>query len=233
VRVTLPPFRFGVLTSGIENRAAFVDTVRQVEELGYDTLLVPDADPVFSPFAALDAAAFVSSRIRLAPFVIDPARREISTLIEELATLDQLSDGRVDIGLGLGLGRMTAKMGNVAEDGTISAQLPGAARSQNQGRVARLRAVLAACAEAIAGERPDARFARERPPIMIGGSGDRLIEIAAESADILALSGPRTAPVYPALMSAADADERFTRFRTLTGERAGVSPRVSTCSASW
>ncbi|HEY4387464.1 MAG TPA: LLM class flavin-dependent oxidoreductase, partial [Ktedonobacteraceae bacterium] len=96
-------FRFGVVTGGHASRSAWITLAQRVEELGYASLLVPDV--MGSPLAtmtALAVAATATTKLRVGSFVIVNDYRNPALLAREIATLDLLSDGRVELGLGAG-----------------------------------------------------------------------------------------------------------------------------------
>lgn len=96
-------FRFGVQGRGMGPRQEWLDTVRRVEDLGYSAFLVIDhfvrgLDPV----AALGAAAFATTSLRLGSMVFDNDFRHPAVLAKAAATIDVLSGGRLELGLGAG-----------------------------------------------------------------------------------------------------------------------------------
>jgi probable F420-dependent oxidoreductase len=96
------PFRFGVAIAGAESGAALKATARKAEALGYNILLVPDHHYAPAPFTTLATLAAATSTIRIGSQVFGNDFRNPVQLARELAVLDQLSDGRVQIGLGTG-----------------------------------------------------------------------------------------------------------------------------------
>ena len=97
------PFRFGVAVQGSKSRIAWIGIARRAAELGYSTLLMPDhLGDHFSPIPALVAAADVTSTLRVGSFVCDNDFRHPAMLAKETATLDVLSGGRLELGLGAG-----------------------------------------------------------------------------------------------------------------------------------
>ncbi len=199
------PFRFGVSLRHTGDGTEWYRRVKLVEELGYDVLLVGDNPLVQAPLPALAAASAVTSRIRLSSYVLNPALRHPSMLVRELATVDRLSEGRLEIALGLG---------NVQLDGL---PLVGAG-----GRPALLERVISELRSAFAGENPSATFQQERPPIVIAGVGPRLVEIAATQADSFLVSGQSPHPaevVGPALFDRETAERCYDRVREVAGER--------------
>ena len=100
----ITPFCFGLQVFGAESRSAWRDHARRAEDLGFDTVLVPDhlVGGLFSPLAALSALAEVSSALRVGTLVLNNDFRHPAILAREAATLDLLSDGRLELGIGAG-----------------------------------------------------------------------------------------------------------------------------------
>src|SRR5829696_2713112 len=97
------PFRFGVQASSATNRSAWVELARRVEDHGYSTLTMPDHfSDQLAPVPALMAAADATTTLRVGGLVLDNDYKHPVVMAKELATLDVLSDGRVEIGLGAG-----------------------------------------------------------------------------------------------------------------------------------
>src|SRR4051794_9815090 len=100
------PFRFGVQATQATSRAQWQDLARRTEALGYSVLTMPDhVGTQLAPIPALMAAADATTTLRLGPLVLDNDFRHPLVLAKELATLDVLSDGRLEIGLGAGWDR--------------------------------------------------------------------------------------------------------------------------------
>ncbi len=97
------PFRFGVSAHGSTSRAEWRDLARQAEALGYSTLLLPDhLGDQLSPMPALVAAAEATRVLRVGSLVFDNDFRHPVMLAKEAATLDVLSGGRLELGVGAG-----------------------------------------------------------------------------------------------------------------------------------
>jgi probable F420-dependent oxidoreductase len=99
----MKPFRFGVNVWGARSRAEWANKARRVEELGYSTLTVPDhLAELFSPMPALIAAAAATTRLRVGTNVLNNDLRHPVLVAREAATVDLLTDGRLQLGLGAG-----------------------------------------------------------------------------------------------------------------------------------
>ena len=93
-------FRFGV----IEARSGhdFADFARQVEDLGYSSFYLPDhfVDHTLAPFPAIMAAAAATTTLRIGTLVLGNDYRHPVVVANDAATVDLLSDGRLELGLG-------------------------------------------------------------------------------------------------------------------------------------
>src|SRR5215831_2133965 len=99
----MKPFRFGVSAREAESAASWIGQARRAEQLGYSSFLLADhLVSIPSPFAALAIAAATTSRIRVGPFVLNNDFRHPVIVAREAATLDMLSEGRLELGLGAG-----------------------------------------------------------------------------------------------------------------------------------
>src|SRR6195256_4105206 len=97
------PFRFAVQEHRAPGAKAWKDKARLVESLGYSALYIPDHfTDQLGPIAALMAAADATDALRVGSLVFDNDYRHPVVLAKEAATLDLLSDGRFDLGLGAG-----------------------------------------------------------------------------------------------------------------------------------
>ena len=96
-------FRFGGGLFWADSAADWADGARRLESLGYDTLLIGDHfSRQFAPIPALLAAASATSRLRVTCTVFDNDFRHPAALAKEAATLDVLSGGRFEFGIGAG-----------------------------------------------------------------------------------------------------------------------------------
>src|SRR5438132_8332958 len=99
----MTPFRFGVAVRGAASRAEWADKARKIEALGYSVLNVPDhLAEVVAPIPALVSAADATQRLRVGTTVLNNDLRHPVVLAREAATVDLLTDGRLQLGLGAG-----------------------------------------------------------------------------------------------------------------------------------
>jgi alkanesulfonate monooxygenase SsuD/methylene tetrahydromethanopterin reductase-like flavin-dependent oxidoreductase (luciferase family) len=102
------PFRFGVFAETARSREALLDTARRAESSGYATFLIRDhfiAEPFghqLAPLTVLATVASVTSTLRVGSLILANDYRHPVILAKEVATLDVLSNGRVELGLGAG-----------------------------------------------------------------------------------------------------------------------------------
>ncbi len=184
------PFRFAVQQASASSAEEWAALARRAESLGYDLLVMPDhLGNQLSPFAALAAAAAATTRLRIGAFVFANDYRHPLMLAREAATLDVLSGGRFEMGMGAGW--MTS---DYRELGMTYDPAPR--------RVDRLEEAVPLVKRLLAGEtvthhgehyqmeRASAgvpTVQRPRPPLAIGAGGPRMLRLAAREADILGL----------------------------------------------
>src|SRR5258706_2796962 len=219
------PFRFAVTARFAGTGAKWRDVARRAEDLGYDVLLVTDhMGPQLAPIPALMAAADATTRLRVGSFVFANDSRNPVMLAKEVATIDVLSGGRIEVGIGAGW-----KTGDYRELG-IAYDAPAVRVSRLEESVVLLKRLLSEEQVDHTGEHYTVRGAkviprplqRPHPPLMIGGGGPRALRLAAQQADIVTFrpqvnaSGP---PRLDAITEKALTDRRM-RFRTAPGERA-------------
>src|SRR5215471_10736493 len=94
--------QFGVAFHGAASAAEFERVVRRTDQLGFDIFAAPDHLGVAGPFTVLVAAGAISSRLRLRTYVLNAGFWNPALLAREVATLDLLSGGRAELGLGAG-----------------------------------------------------------------------------------------------------------------------------------
>ncbi|MEU6407999.1 TIGR03621 family F420-dependent LLM class oxidoreductase [Microbispora sp. NPDC046933] len=174
-------FRFGMVAGLAPDAAAWTATARRTEDLGYSTLLVPDTLGTLPPLLAMTAAATVTTTLRVGTFVLAAPYRNPPQLAHELAGLDFLSGGRLEVGVGAGR--------PAAEEEARALGMPYGTAGE---RVALVRSVIGEVRAAFAGSRTTVQ--RQGPPILVAGAGPRMLALAAEEADIVALAVPADTP---------------------------------------
>ena len=191
--MTNKAFRFGVVTAGHATRSSWIALAQRVEELGYSTLLVPDV--LGTPLAALTAltvAATATTKLRVGSFVCVNDYRHPALLAREIATLDLLSDGRVELGLGAGNWQHEYQQLGIPFDKA------GVRVSRFADGLSIIKAFLSSETVNFSGEyytttelRPVPKPVQQpHPPILIGSSGRRMLTLAAREADIILLMPP-------------------------------------------
>jgi probable F420-dependent oxidoreductase len=162
-------FRFGVVAAAQGGGAAWRDTARRAEELGYSTLLSPDNLHLPTPTAALATAAAVTTRLRVGSFVLASPLRTARAAAWEAHSLTTLTDGRFELGLGTGLPAMREQAEELGLPyGTGPERLDSI--SETVDHVRRLDGDV-------------------HTPVMIAAGGPRARRLAAEKADIVTLAG--------------------------------------------
>jgi probable F420-dependent oxidoreductase len=227
------PFRFGVQASGADTRSAWVALARRVEGYGYSTLTMPDhLNEQLAPVPALMAAADATTTLRVGALVFDNDFKHPAVLAKELATMDVLSDGRVEVGIGAGWLRADYEAAGLPYDP------PGVRIDRMVESIRVLKALLGDGPATVTGEHYRVAgdglpkpVQRPRPPILVGGGGRRLLGVAAREADIVGINGTLTAgavgPDVLASLRAETVDDRVAWVRKAAGERfAGIEMNV-------
>ena len=195
------PFRFGVLAEHVQTRDALIDTAHQAEELGYATFLIRDhflEEPFghqLAPLAALATVAAVTERLRIGTLVIANDYRPPVLLAKEAATLDLLSGGRFELGLGTGFLRAEYDQAGIPFDP------PGVRVDRFAESLRVLKGLFAAAPFTFSGEHYSLTdfdafpkpVQRPHPPILVGAGGKRMLSLAAREADIIGILTTSTA----------------------------------------
>lgn len=198
-------FRFAAQLRNAASAKEWAESARKVEDLGYSTLTMPDHfNEQLAPVPALMAAADATSTVRIGTLVFDNDYKHPLVLAKECATLDLLSDGRLELGFGAGWMRTDYEQSGIAYD-------PPKVRVDRFEEALRvLKGLFADGPFSYAGEHytitehdgTPKPLQRPHPPIVIGGGGRRVLSIAAREADVVSvnpdlragLGGAETAP---------------------------------------
>lgn len=187
------PFRFNVQCSSPSEVSAgsWRELARRVEGLGYATLTVSDhLDEQVAPIASLMAAADATTTLRIGAMVFSNDYRHPVVLAKEAATLDALSGGRFE--LGLGAGWMTSDYARAG----LPLDPPAVRISRLAESLAVIKGMFADGPFTFHGTHYEVNglsgtpkpVQRPYPPIVIGGGGRRLLTLAAREADIIGLN---------------------------------------------
>lgn len=198
------PFRFAVQSSSAASATEWRDRARKAEDLGYSTLLVADhyigpgtiaktrgvSPQGFAPWVAMAVAAAATTTLRVGSRVLCIDYHHPAALAKEAATLDLLSDGRFELGLGAGW--------TIAEYEAM-----GLAMDDAPTRIKRLEEVIALVKAHFSGDEIDVRgdhvqvfgyqgtpapVQKPGPPIFIGGGARKVLQLAGREADIVSFN---------------------------------------------
>ena len=195
---TTRPFRFTVQASHLEAPEDLVPLARRAEDIGVSVITFADhLDDQLAPVASLMAAADATTDLRVGSLVFANDYRHPAILAREAATVDRLSGGRLEFGLGAGW------MAADYRAAGIPMETPGV-------RIQRLEEALQVITALWTGApvhhdgvhyRLDGLTClplpaqQPHPPIVIGGGGRKVLEVAARHADIVHLNPSLTAGV--------------------------------------
>jgi probable F420-dependent oxidoreductase len=220
-----PAISFSI-NQGLEvvTRDGLVAAARSAEAKGFATFTVADHfNTPMAPFTALAVAAEATETIRVAPYVLDNDFRHPSVTAREVATLDVLSRGRLDVGIGAGWRQPEYVEAGFTFD-------PAGVR------IARLEEALTVIDALFTGE--PVRFSgahytldglvcrptpaqEPRPPLMIGGGSPRILGLAGRRADIVSLAVKATpeGQVDGGDVTAAAMERKLDWVRAAAGDR--------------
>ena len=178
-------FRFGVMARGLD----VVRVARKAEDLGYACISIPDHfGSQLAPMPALAAAAMGTSTLRLAPLVLCNDFKHPVVLAKEAATLDLISRGRLELGLGAGwmksdytesgivLDTPGVRIERMAEALQVIRGLWGAGRCQFSGKYYQV--------DMEGFPKP----AQASLPLFVGGGGRKMLTLAGQEADIVGIN---------------------------------------------
>ena len=207
-------FRFGVQVSKETSAKGWAELARRTEAAGYEVLTMPDHfTDQLAPIPALMAAASATTTLRVGALVFDNDYKHPVVLAKELATIDLLSDGRLDIGLGAGW------MISDYEEAGMPYDSPKVRIDRFIEGVAVIRGAMAEGSFSFSGDHytitnynGQPKPIQARPPLLIGGGGKRVLTYAAREADIIGINGTLTAgvvgPEALSTMTAESVDEK-------------------------
>lgn len=220
------PFRFGLMAARAADGTAWRDIARRAEGLGYSALLMPDHyGDQLGVIPALTAAAMATTDLRVGSLVFANDFRHPALLAKDTATIDLLSDGRLEVGLGAGWmdedyrwtgvahERAGLRIDRMIEAIEILRGLWGPEPLTYQGQHYTITEMNGMPKPVQAGG----------PPLIVGGGGQRVLSTAARLADIVGVNPNVGAgsfgPAAIASMSAEATDEKLSWVRAAAGDR--------------
>lgn len=223
------PFRF-LATAEVQGFPGFAELTslaRKAEAVGCSSFVFPDHLMQYGPLTLLATVAAATEQLRIGTFVLNVGLRHPAVLAQDLATIDVLSGGRLEIGLGAGWNKPEHDAIGIAFE-------PVGVRIK---RLTEAIAVLKGCFSdgpfSFEGEHytitgfdgAPKPAQRPHPPIFLGGGGRRLLTLAAREAQIVGLA-PRLVQgdrprVDAASLTAAATEEKIGWVREAAGDRFG------------
>jgi len=217
-------FRFGVLVGGLAPGGDWAAVARGAEDLGYSVLVMPDhLNGQLSAMPGLAAAAMATSGLRLGTIVLANDLRHPLLVARDMATVDILSRGRAE--LGLGAGWLREDYGQLG----MPFDPPGTRVRRLAEAVAVVRGALADPCFTFAGSHysvsvrpPGLAAVQNRLPILVGGGGPQVLRLAARMADIVSINPDLRAGGIPPLdggVAAESVDRQLHWVKSAAGER--------------
>jgi probable F420-dependent oxidoreductase len=185
------PFRFAVVVARLHDAQSWRRLCREVEALGYSSLYVPDTCTAqMGPLAALGAAAAHTKTLRVGMLVANNDLRNPAVLVKELATLDVLSAGRLDWGMGAGwfrpdyrsiglpFDRPAVRVDRMIEAVDLMQRIFSGAPVTYKGRYYTAKDLLGA---------PEP-VQKPHPPLLIGAAERKMLTFAGKKADMVSVN---------------------------------------------
>ncbi|NBO55523.1 MAG: TIGR03621 family F420-dependent LLM class oxidoreductase, partial [Actinobacteria bacterium] len=183
----IKPFRFGVQAHRANSRSEWIELAKRAEGNGYAVLTMPDHfNDQLAPVPALMTIADATTHLRIGALVWDNDYKHPLVLAKELATMDLLSDGRLEIGIGAGW------MASDYEEAGMPYDSPKVRIDRFVEGLAVIKGLMQEGPLNFTGEHYKITnhdglpkpVQRPYPPVLIGGGGKRVLTIAAREADI-------------------------------------------------
>lgn len=224
----MAPFRFAVQLSLAASPDAWRAMARKIEDLGYSTLYIPDhLDDQWAPMIALVVAAEATTTLRVGTLVLDNDFRHPVVLAKEAATLDVVTGGRFE--LGMGAGWMTT---DYTQSG-IPMEPPSVRIAKLAESIEIMRAMWTTGKATLNGEYYQVTEALGTPipvtpggpPLVIGGGSKRILTLAGRCAETVSIVPSLAAGVVGPEVAAESVVEKYTErvrwARDAAGDRAG------------
>jgi probable F420-dependent oxidoreductase len=220
------PFRFSASLGGITDARSLREWALRIEDLGYSTATMADHfDDQLGPIAALQAAADATTTLKVASLMFANDYRHPVVLAKEAATLDALTDGRFEMGLGAGWMESDYRGAGLPYDP------PGTRVERLEESVGLLRELWSGAPVSHAGTHyqvdgvtgSPAPATPGGPPLVLGGGGRRVLQLAARLGDIVAVNPRLTAGRFDASAGSSATPEATDRklqwIRDASGDR--------------
>jgi probable F420-dependent oxidoreductase len=218
------PFRFGLNGINGSTRHAWQETARKAEAFGYSTLVVGDHIwTQLAPLTSLVAAAEATTTLRVGSYVFGNDFWHPTVLAREAATIDVLSEGRLEFGIGTGWERADYVQRGMILDS------PGVRRRRLAEAIHVIKGLFAVAPLTFAGtyytinglDSYPKPLQQPHPPFLIGGGGPRMLALAAQDADIVGVNMQTTADgkIDGRSMTAQAVDQKIGWIRAAAGAR--------------
>ncbi|MEI7754868.1 MAG: TIGR03621 family F420-dependent LLM class oxidoreductase [Actinomycetota bacterium] len=220
------PFRFGIQAANAASRSEWVSLAQRAEANGFDVLTMPDHfTEQLAPIPALMTVADATTTLRIGALVWDNDYKHPVVLAKELATMDLLSEGRLEVGMGAGW------MVTDYEQSGIPYDSPKVRIDRFIEGMAILKGAMSEGTFSYSGTHYNITdynglpkpVQRPLPPFLIGGGGKRVLSYAAREADIIGINGTMTAGVVGpdaiSTMTAEAVDEKVAIVHAAAGDR--------------
>ncbi|MEI7619463.1 MAG: TIGR03621 family F420-dependent LLM class oxidoreductase [Actinomycetota bacterium] len=220
------PFRFGIQAANAATRSEWVSLAQRAEANGFDVLTMPDHfTEQLAPIPALMTVADATTTLRIGALVWDNDYKHPVVLAKELATMDLLSEGRLEVGMGAGW------MVTDYEQSGIPYDSPKVRIDRFIEGMAILKGAMSEGTFSYSGTHYNITdynglpkpVQRPLPPFLIGGGGKRVLSYAAREADIIGINGTMTAGVVGpdaiSTMTAEAVDEKVAIVHAAAGDR--------------
>jgi probable F420-dependent oxidoreductase len=220
-------FRFGVIAKAPRAGAEFGAYAQQLESIGYSTLFMPDhfVDHPLAPMPGIAYAAAKTTTLRIGTLVLGIDYKHPVVLATEAATVDLLSGGRLELGLGAGwmtsdyeragieLHPASVRISRLDEALTVFKGLMGPEPFTFHGQHYTV--------DGLDGEPKPVQL--PHPPIIVGGGGPKVLTVAAKHAQIVGINASlhRGTPEHPETvrsLSGPATDEKLAHLRTAAGD---------------
>lgn len=223
------PLRFATQSGGAPSGQEWLDRAKRIEALGYGTLAMPDhmIGGAWAAMPALAAAAVVAPKLRVGTLVMDNDFRNPTVFAREAATLDVITNGRFELGIGAGwLDRDYQSTGIPFDRGRLRVARLAEAVTLMKRLFTEEQVTFAG--EHYTVERAECRpkpVQQPSPPLMIAGGGPQILALAGREADIVAIvpagiTGSGTIP--PEQFRVETMREQIGVVRTAAGDRSGA-----------